>query len=77
MSDFFNGVHVMLHTKCFITQRMGQAYNESYVDLGASRRVNFCSKLFTAWDFNISNAKTAKLKRVYIRTDLEVKFIRH
>lgn len=51
---------------------MGQAYNESYVEFGSKRRVNFCNKVFTAWDFNITDPNTAKLKRVHIRTDFEV-----
>jgi len=50
---------------------MGQAYNESYVEFGSKRRVNFCNKVFTAWDFNITDPNTAKLKRVHIRTDFQ------
>ena len=55
-----------------LSLRMGQAYNESYVEFGSKRRVNFCNKVFTAWDFNITDPNTAKLKRVHIRTDFEV-----
>ena len=51
---------------------MGKAYNESYVEVGRSKSINFCNKLFTAWDFNITDPDTAKLRRVQIRTDLEV-----
>ena len=51
--------------------RMGQAYNESYVEVGKSKSVNFCNKLFTAWDFNITDPDTAKLRRAQIKTDFE------
>ena len=48
---------------------MGHAFNESYVEFGNKRQVNHCNKLFTAWDFNISNPKTADLKKKHIKTD--------
>ena len=51
---------------------MGHAFNESYVEFGKKRKVNFCNKLFTAWDFNITNPKTAELKKTHIKTDLQV-----
>ena len=51
---------------------MGHAYNESYIEVGPKRKVNFCNKLFTAWDFNITDPQTAKLKQAHIRTELEV-----
>ena len=51
---------------------MGQAYNESYVEVGKSKSINFCNKLFTAWDFNITDPDTAKLRRAQIKTDFEV-----
>lgn len=51
---------------------MGQAYNESYVEFGSKRNVNFSNKIFTAWDFSITDPDTAKLKRAHIRTDFEV-----
>lgn len=53
------------------TCRMGQAYNESYVEVGKSKSINFCNKLFTAWDFNITDPDTAKLRRAQIQTDFE------
>ena len=53
--------------------RMGHAYNESYVEFKVKKRSNFCNKLFTAWDFNITDPNTAKLKRIHIRTDFEVR----
>ena len=51
---------------------MGQAFNESYVNFFTKRRVNFSNKLFTAWDFNITEPKTAKLRQAHIRTDFHV-----
>ncbi len=54
---------------------MGDAYNESYVEFGSRRQANFCNLVFTAWDFNITDSKTAKLKRAHIRTNLEVSWL--
>ena len=51
---------------------MGHAFNESYVEFGSTRKINFCNKLFTAWDFNITDPKTAKLRQAHIRTDFHV-----
>lgn len=51
---------------------LGKAYNESYVQFGKKRQINFCNKVFSAWDFNITDANTAKLKKVQIKTDLQV-----
>lgn len=55
--------------------RMGQAYNESYVEVGKKKSINFCNKLFTAWDFNITDPDTAKLRRAQIKTDFEASCI--
>ena len=57
--------------------RLGHAYNESYVEFGRKRHINFCNKLFTAWDFNITDPNTARLKKVQICTDLEVQLYLH
>ena len=51
---------------------MGEAYNESYIEFGANRRINFCNKVFAAWDYNITDDNAAMLKRTHIKTDLEV-----
>ncbi len=50
---------------------MGDAFNESYVQFGKKRKVNFCNKLFTAWDFNITHPKTANLKKAHIKIDFQ------
>ena len=50
---------------------MGHAFNESYVEF-RKRRVNYCNKLFTAWDFNITEPKTVKLRQAHIKTELQV-----
>ena len=62
---------------CVVTlsYRLGDAYNESYIQFRADRQVNFCNKLFAAWDFNITDVKTAKLRRAHIRTDFQVREI--
>ncbi len=60
------------HTHTPHTHSLGQAYNESYLQLGKKRQVNFSNKLFSAWDYNITDSNTAKLKKVQIKTELEV-----
>ena len=35
-------------------------------------RVDYCNKVFSAWDCNITDAKSARLKRAGIKTELEV-----
>jgi len=61
----------LLNESCIFFS-LGQAYNESYVQFGKKRRVNFCNKLLTAWDYNITDTNTAKLKKLQIKTDLVV-----
>ena len=56
----------------FSLHRMGHAYNESYAEFKFNKQSNFCNKLFTAWDFNITDPNTAKVKRAHIRTHFEV-----
>ena len=51
---------------------MGEAYNESYIEFGANRRINFCNKVFAAWDYNITDGNAAILKKAHIKIDLEV-----
>ena len=50
---------------------MGHAYNESY---GSFRKmkINFCNKLFTTWDFNITDNETSKLRKEYNKTNFQV-----
>ena len=36
------------------------------------RRVDYCNKVFSAWDCNITDVKSARLKRAGIKTELEV-----
>lgn len=35
-------------------------------------RIDYCNKVFSAWDCNITDAKSARLKRAGIKTELEV-----
>ena len=53
--------------------RMGEAYNESYTELGSSKKVNYCNKVFSLWDYNITDSKVVRLKKAYNRTDLKVR----
>lgn len=52
--------------------RLGHAYHESYVQFGKERGINFCNKVFTGWDFNITDPNTARLKKVQLCTELSV-----
>ena len=54
---------------------MGEAYNESYIEFGSSKKVNYCNKLFSLWDYNITDSKVVRLKKAYNRTDLKVSFV--
>lgn len=54
------------------TFRLGHVYNGSYLDLSADASSNFCNKLFSAWDFNVADPETVKLKKACIATDLKV-----
>lgn len=51
---------------------MGQAYNESYIEFRSKRKINYCNKLFSSWDFNITEETSAKLKSAQIRREFEV-----
>ena len=55
--------------------RMGEAYNESYTEFGSSKKVNYCNKLFSLWDYNITDPKVVKIKKANNRTDLQVSFV--
>eukprot|EP00731_Ephydatia_muelleri_P018600 Em0011g640a len=54
-----------------VTFRLGHVYNGSYLDLSADASSNFCNKLFSAWDFNVADPETVKLKKACIATDLK------
>ena len=54
------------------TNSLGQAYNESYLQFGKKRNINFCNKVFSSWDYNITDPNTAKLKKTQIKTELVV-----
>lgn len=54
---------------------MGQAYNESYIRLGGRQRVNYCNKLFSSWEFSVTDENTAKLKRSQIQREFEVRLL--
>ena len=51
---------------------MGHAYNESYIEFGRRRRINYCNKLFSSWEFSVTDENTARLKRAQIRREFEV-----
>jgi hypothetical protein len=55
-----------------IIARMGQSFSDAYtVNILRDKKVDYCNKVFTAWDFNISDRQSARLQRKSIRTNLE------
>lgn len=52
------------------TDRMGQAYNEDYVRFG--RRNDFSNRLFSAWDYHITNKVVATSKHKTMKRHFEV-----
>ncbi|KAL5473026.1 hypothetical protein EMCRGX_G027466 [Ephydatia muelleri] len=54
-----------------LVHKMGEAYNESYTEFGSSKKVNYCNKLFSLWDYNITDPKVVKIKKANNRTDLQ------
>lgn len=51
---------------------MGQAYNEDYIRLG--QRNDFSNKLFSAWDYHITNKDVAISKQKTMKRHFEVSF---
>lgn len=51
--------------------RMSLAFNPTNFSRKRGR-VDYCNKVFSAWDCNITDAKSARLKRAGIKTELEV-----
>lgn len=72
LAGFVYAVSILL-----LVYKMGHAYNESYVEFKFNKQSNFCNKLFTAWDFNITDPNTAKVKRAHIRTHFEEELADH
>ena len=51
---------------------MGQAYNESNLQLSRRQTINYCNKLFSSWEFSVTDHSTAKLRRAQIKRQIEV-----
>lgn len=52
--------------------RLWSAYMDNTVRFSSLFKANFCNKVFSAWDYKITNARAVKLKKVFIKTDLQV-----
>jgi hypothetical protein len=50
---------------------MGQAYNESNLLLSRRQTINYCNKLFSSWEFSVTDHATAKLRRAQIKRQIE------
>lgn len=50
---------------------MGQAYNEDYIRFG--QKNDFSNKLFSAWDYHITDKYVARSKRITMKRHFEVK----
>ena len=55
--------------------RMGQAYNDDYIRFG--QRNDFSNKLFSAWDYHITNKDVATSKQRTMKRHFEVNLIYH
>ena len=53
--------------------RMGVAFGDSYTRLVYGSKIDYCNKVFTAWDFNVTDRKASRLKREAIKTELQVR----
>jgi len=51
---------------------MGQEYNEDYIKF--SNRNDFSNKLFSAWDYHVTNKNVAHLKHKAMKKHFEVNF---
>ena len=52
---------------------MGQAYNEDYIQFG--HKNNFSNKLFSAWDYHITDKDVAVSKHITMKRHFEVGLI--
>ncbi|KAL5479591.1 hypothetical protein EMCRGX_G023134 [Ephydatia muelleri] len=50
---------------------LGRAYVDSTVKFSPFIKANFCHAIFSAWDYKISNARAVKVKKAFIRTELQ------
>jgi len=51
---------------------MGQAYNEDYIRFGQQKHLS--NKLFSAWDYHITNKRVATAKHKTMKRHFEVGF---
>ena len=54
----------------YIYCRMGQAYNEDYIQFGHQN--DFSNKLFSAWDYHITDKHVADFKHKTMKRHFEV-----
>ena len=66
----FFPVYAMLVNCFFLIHRMGQEYNEDYVRI--RHRNDFSNKLFSAWDYHITNKNVAQFKHKAMKKHFEV-----
>ncbi|CAI8052918.1 Transmembrane channel-like protein 7 [Geodia barretti] len=62
---------VFLISVVLLVYKMGQAYNESNLQLSRRQTINYCNKLFSSWEFSVTDHSTAKLRRAQIKRQIE------
>lgn len=55
---------------------IGKAYVNNTVKFSSLVKANFCNKVFAAWDYKLRNSRAVKLKKAFIKIDLQVCFKR-
>lgn len=66
--------HIMLTVNC-INSSSAKGVKSSVLDEGSGQMTQFCNKVFSGWDFCISNQKAAKEKHKNLTQELRVGLI--
>eukprot|EP00731_Ephydatia_muelleri_P025328 Em0017g411a len=57
--------------------RTGKAYTLSNVKYSPIIKANFCNKLFSAWDYKITNSQSVKLRKAFIKIEIQEELAEH
>ena len=56
----------------YFLARTGKAYTLSNVKYSPIIKANFCNKVFSAWDYKITNSQSVKLRKAFIKIEIQV-----
>eukprot|EP00731_Ephydatia_muelleri_P025330 Em0017g413a len=54
-----------------------EAYVNNTVKFSSLVKANFCNKVFAAWDYKLRNSRAVKLKKAFIKIDLQEELVEH